>query len=77
MMFQHLSIAIVLATTTYVTIVSAQGNFNNTRASTVRAVKPWDDIITALESDAVDAKTTYIISASQVDFGQDAILPPD
>ncbi|KAL7492436.1 hypothetical protein ACHAWT_004627, partial [Skeletonema menzelii] len=77
MMFQHLSIAIVLATTTYVTIVSAQGNSNNTRASTVRAVKPWDDIAAAIESDAVDAKATYTISASQVDFGQDAILPPD
>ena len=77
MIFKNLSIAISLVTTTYTTIVSAQGNYNNTRATTVRAVRPWDDIAAAIESDAVDAKATYTISASHLDFGQDAILPPD
>jgi hypothetical protein len=75
MIFKNLSIAIVLAITS--SIVNAQDNSNNTIASSVHTVKPWDDIATAIESDAVDAEATFTISAAHVDFGQDAILPPD
>jgi hypothetical protein len=75
MIVKNLSIAIVLAITS--TLSNAQGNSRNTIASGVHTVKPWDDIVTAIESDAVDAGATFTISASQVDFGQDSILPPD
>lgn len=76
MMFQNLSIAIVLAAI-YSSSVNAQSDSNNTSANIVRSIKPWDDIVTAIESDAFDAKATYTISASHMDFSQDAILPPD
>ena len=76
MIYQNLSIAIILATI-YSTIVNAQSNATSTSANIARAVRPWDDIVTAIESDAFDAKATYTISASHMDFSQNAILPPD
>jgi len=77
MTFKNLSVsiavAIVLATTS--TVVKAQvESSNTTRVSSVRTVKPWDDIVTAIES---DAEATFTISASHFDFEQEAILPPD
>jgi len=75
MITKNVSIAIVLATAS--AIVNAQGDSSNTAARSVHAVKPWDDIATVLGSDDVDDEATFSISASQLDFGQDAILPPD
>lgn len=76
MIFKNLSIAILLAATS--TIVNAQGNSsNNTKASSVRTIKPWDDIATAISGDASDTKATFTILGSHMDFGMNDILPPD
>ena len=69
MIFRNHSIAIVFATIS--AIVNAQGS------SDTIALRPWDDIAAAIDSDAVDNKATLTISASHFDFGQNAILPPD
>ena len=63
MIFQYLSVALVLAASSS-SVVNAQGH-----------IKPWESIGSAL-ADA-DSKATFTISASSMEFGLDAILSPD
>ena len=69
MIFRYLSVALVLAATS--PIVNAQGRSDS------RPVKPWDDIGSAVAAEAANSKATFTISASDVDFGTDAILDPN
>lgn len=69
MIFRYLSVALVLAATS--PIINAQGRSDS------RPVKPWDDIGSAVAAEAANSKATFTISASDVDFGTDAILDPN